>query len=204
MATPPPKKKYVVYNRFPNQSWLAACISTYNMPYLFIDVFRSLPRFGQKRQARKEPAPASASQSTNEETESFFSHPQLTPSTSVSAQTLTSADLIAMIRARNPHPVRAAAIPAARPPGEDDEDEDNEGPPAPVNDENIELLRDIREFIAFRAMIDGQATTEELIAEFGSKLPPQKSPLFKKMLEQLCTHRQVEEKRLWRLKPEFR
>jgi hypothetical protein len=85
-------------------------------------------------------------------------------------------------------------------------------PPPPVEDkivpdvksEYVELLREIREFIAFRAMVDGQASTAELLSEFGDKLPAKDSPLFKQMLNQLCTHRQVDGQRIWRLKLEFR
>jgi len=73
-----------------------------------------------------------------------------------------------------------------------------------VNKEHMDLLCDIRQFIAFQAMVDGQATTNELVTHFGSKLPNKDTPLFKKMLGELCSYRKVEGQGVWRLKPEFR
>ena len=114
-----------------------------------------------------------------------------------------SADLIAAIKKRK-RPI--LPIPTEVP------DESNENPGAVrrpenldhVNEEHVEMLREIREFLAFRAAVDGQASTDELLAEFGNKLPAKDSPLFKQMLNQLCTFRRVEGKGIWRLKLEFR
>lgn len=71
--------------------------------------------------------------------------------------------------------------------------------------EHDELLVDIRNFVAFQASVDGQATTDELLLGFKAKLPPKDSALFKSMLNQICTfHRDFGSEGIWRLKPEFR
>ena len=143
---------------------------------------------------------------------SLFSNPRL-PTTvdteSNDGPILSAKELLALIRNRKRPLIEPPALPPPEPfPGDDLV---IEAPPTPqdttipdVKAEYVELLREIREFIAFRAMVDGQASTTELISEFGDKLPAKNSPLFKQMLNQLCTHRQVEGQRIWRLKLEFR
>lgn len=116
---------------------------------------------------------------------------------------MSSADLLAIIRKRK----TSLPIPD---PGEETNSSSassnnlNSSSGPDLKPEQIELLRDIREFIAFQAMVDGQATTDELIEKFGPRLPNGQSPLFKQMLSQLCTFRRVEGRGMWRLKPEFR
>lgn len=108
---------------------------------------------------------------------------------------MSSSDLLSIIRARK----SSLGITET---GDPSNPTPNSGPD--LKEEQLELLRDIREFIAFQATIDGQATTDELITKFGPRLPNGQSPLFKQMLSQLCTFRKVEGRGVWRLKPEFR
>lgn len=77
---------------------------------------------------------------------------------------------------------------------------------AQAKDSDIELLADIRNFIAFQASRDGAATTTELVERFSSRVPPKQSPLFKALLNQICTlDKAVNSKGegVWRLKSEF-
>ncbi|XP_032082764.1 DNA excision repair protein ERCC-6 isoform X1 [Thamnophis elegans] len=75
-------------------------------------------------------------------------------------------------------------------------------PTAPT--EHDELLSDIRSFMAFQAQLPGQASTREILQEFGSKLTTQQSCIFRELLRNLCTfHRQSGGEGLWRLKAEF-
>lgn len=116
---------------------------------------------------------------------------------------MSSADLLSIIRARR----SSLPIPEQPEPGTSgmlvSTDSDSHSGPE-LKPEQIELLGDIREFIAFQATVDGQATTDELVDKFGPRLPNGQSPLFKQMLSQLCTFRKVEGRGMWRLKPEFR
>ena len=71
--------------------------------------------------------------------------------------------------------------------------------------ENDGLIVQIRNFIAFRCEIPGQATTEEVLGEFGSRLPPTNSAVFRSMLRQISDFtRNDDGKGIWRLKEEFR
>lgn len=101
----------------------------------------------------------------------------------------------------------------------DSEDEDGEGynPDYPSTatvdeeslepevQENIDLLADIRNFVAFQAEVDGQASTQEILARFKERLPPSQTPFFKALLTQICDfHRESSGKGVWSLKGEFR
>ncbi|XP_040577120.1 DNA excision repair protein ERCC-6 [Lepeophtheirus salmonis] len=73
------------------------------------------------------------------------------------------------------------------------------------SDEGSELLADIRNYVAFQANIDGEATTQELVDRFKSRLPSHKSHLFKALLKQLCDfNRDSFSVGKWTLKEEFR
>ncbi|XP_026581186.1 DNA excision repair protein ERCC-6-like [Pseudonaja textilis] len=77
------------------------------------------------------------------------------------------------------------------------------GPPA-VTERHDELLSDIRHFMAFQAQLPGQASTREILQEFGSKLTTEQCCTFRELLRNLCTfHRQSGGEGLWTLKPEF-
>lgn len=71
---------------------------------------------------------------------------------------------------------------------------------------NDDLLVQIRNFIASQCTTIGQATTQEILDEFGSKLPQSDSVLFRSMLRQICTFTRdsLSGKGLWLLKEEFR
>ena len=73
--------------------------------------------------------------------------------------------------------------------------------------ENVDLLTDIRNFIAFQAesTIDGEASTDDLVKRFKDKLPSRQNPLFKALLNEICImYRDSKGKGVWRLKPDFR
>ena len=74
--------------------------------------------------------------------------------------------------------------------------------------DDIELLTEIRNFVAFQASSagEGEATTEEILNKFQKRLPPKQSPLFKALLTEICSFRRhhATNKGIWRLKDEFR
>ncbi|PKU27200.1 dna excision repair protein ercc-6 [Limosa lapponica baueri] len=89
---------------------------------------------------------------------------------------------------------------------EDEGDENHHQAPAqaPPSTEYDELLVDVRNFIAFQARVDGEASTQELLHHFESKLPVEQSCVFRELLRNLCTfHRSPSGEGVWRLKPEF-
>lgn len=74
-----------------------------------------------------------------------------------------------------------------------------------VDQGHLDLLADVRNFVAFQAEVDGEASTVELVNKFKQTLPSQQSPLFKAFLQQICDFRRDHEgKGIWKLKSEFR
>nr|XP_013814300.1 PREDICTED: DNA excision repair protein ERCC-6 [Apteryx mantelli mantelli] len=116
-----------------------------------------------------------------------------------SSSTLDSSSLLSKMRARN------HLILPQRTENEGDENLQQAPAPAPGSTEYDELLVDVRNFIAFQAHVDGEASTQEILQEFESKLPAAQSCVFRELLRNLCTfHRSPNGEGVWRLKPEFR
>lgn len=75
----------------------------------------------------------------------------------------------------------------------------------PEMEEHVELLTDIRNFVAFQAAVDGQASTDEVVERFKERLPPSKNHIFKALLQNICDFvRDSSGQGLWYLKGEFR
>ncbi|NXJ46487.1 ERCC6 protein, partial [Spizaetus tyrannus] len=111
---------------------------------------------------------------------------------------LDSSSLLAKMRARN-----HLLLPQQT---GNEGDENHQQAPAPAlgSTEYDELLVDMRNFIAFQAHVDGEASTQEILHEFESKLPAAQSCVFRELLRNLCTfHRSPNGEGVWRLKPEF-
>ncbi|XP_035308063.1 DNA excision repair protein ERCC-6 isoform X2 [Cricetulus griseus] len=109
----------------------------------------------------------------------------------------SSSSLLARMRARNHlilperletdsgHLAEAAALP-------------------PCSTEHDDLLVEMRNFIAFQAQVDGQASTQEILQEFESKLSVAQSCVFRELLRNLCNfHRTPGGEGIWKLKPEY-
>jgi DNA excision repair protein ERCC-6 len=74
-----------------------------------------------------------------------------------------------------------------------------------AREEHIELLTDIRNYVALGASVNGRASTQEILSEFTERLPSGSSPLFKFMLSEVCEfHRMPSGEGVWRLRNEFR
>uniref|UniRef100_A0A7N6FG11 DNA excision repair protein ERCC-6 n=1 Tax=Anabas testudineus TaxID=64144 RepID=A0A7N6FG11_ANATE len=91
-----------------------------------------------------------------------------------------------------------------------EEEEDGSGaagtssPPAPPT-EHDELLVDLRNFVAFQANVDGQATTQELLEYFKPRLSQKQAPVFRELLRSICDfHRTSGQEGIWKLKEHFR
>ena len=66
------------------------------------------------------------------------------------------------------------------------------------------MMENIRSFVAFRGVVPGQVLTTDILGEFDGKLPARGAPLFRALLNQLCTFtRNVHNQGIWQLKPEF-
>ncbi|XP_038638788.1 DNA excision repair protein ERCC-6 [Scyliorhinus canicula] len=109
----------------------------------------------------------------------------------------SSSSLLAKMRARN-HLTLFQRL-------EIDESSEPAAAPPPIPTEHDELLVEMRNFVAFQASSDGQATTTELLREFQSKLSTAQTVIFRELLRNLCTfHRNGSGDGIWKLKPEFR
>ena len=71
-------------------------------------------------------------------------------------------------------------------------------------DAHSELLREIRDFIATKSKVNGQATTTEILAEFVDKLPHSDSITFRSMLYEICDFSRKQGDGIWYLKEEFK
>lgn len=114
-----------------------------------------------------------------------------------SSGALTSSSLLAKMRARNhlilPERLESEPVPPQEPPA-----------PLPSSTEHDDLLVEMRNFIAFQARVDGQASTREILQEFESKLSASQSCVFRELLRNLCTfHRTSNGEGIWKLKPEY-
>lgn len=86
-----------------------------------------------------------------------------------------------------------------------DEDEDNEDTDGFVSDpSSLELIKRMREFILFECKKFGQATTQELLEEFGSKLPSENSAKFRALLRSICDFEKKEGQGVWKLRQDFK
>jgi DNA excision repair protein ERCC-6 len=73
-----------------------------------------------------------------------------------------------------------------------------------AREEHIELLTDIRKYVAFGASGNGRASTRGILSRFTERLPSGSS-LFKFMLSEVCEfHRTPSGEGVWRLRIEFR
>ncbi|KAI1894296.1 hypothetical protein AGOR_G00114360 [Albula goreensis] len=114
---------------------------------------------------------------------------------------LSSSSLLAKMKARN-HVNLPQTLEA-----EEEEEEEGQGnavaPQAPT--EHDELLVDLRNFVAFQANVDGQASTQEILEYFTPRLSKTQTPVFRELLRNICDfHRLAGQEGLWKLKPDFR
>ncbi|XP_037353064.1 DNA excision repair protein ERCC-6-like isoform X2 [Talpa occidentalis] len=116
-----------------------------------------------------------------------------------SSGALTSSSLLAKMRARN-HLILPERL-------ESENEHPQEAlvpPPSMATTEHDDLLVEMRNFIAFQAQVDGQASTQEILQEFESKLSASQSCVFRELLRNLCTfHRTSSGAGIWKLKPEY-
>ncbi|XP_061490737.1 DNA excision repair protein ERCC-6 isoform X2 [Rhineura floridana] len=115
-----------------------------------------------------------------------------------SSSTLDSSSLLAKMRERN------HLIVPQRTDNQTEENLQQAGVAPSVATEHYKLLIDVRNFIAFQAHVPGQASTQEILQEFESKLTVEQSSVFRELLRNLCTFcRGSSGEGLWNLKPEF-
>ncbi|XP_029787978.1 DNA excision repair protein ERCC-6 isoform X2 [Suricata suricatta] len=109
---------------------------------------------------------------------------------------LPSSSLLAKMRARN-HLILPERLES------DSAYQEVSAPPSAAM-EHDDLLVEMRNFIAFQARVDGQASTQEILQEFESKLSASQSCVFRELLRNLCTfHRTSSGEGIWKLKPEY-
>ncbi|XP_055986398.1 DNA excision repair protein ERCC-6 [Sorex fumeus] len=109
----------------------------------------------------------------------------------------TSSSLLARMRARN-HLILPERLESENVPFQETL------VPQPSATEHDDLLVEMRNFIAFQARVDGQATTQEILQEFESRLSASQSCVFRELLRNLCTfHRTSSGEGIWKLKSEY-
>ncbi|MFT7805871.1 DNA excision repair protein ERCC-6 isoform X1 [Arapaima gigas] len=121
-----------------------------------------------------------------------------------SSCTLSSSVLLAKMIARN-HLSLSQSL--------EEEDQDESGSSQPLSGANLprattehdELLVDLRNFVAFQAQVNGQASTQEILQYFTPRLSASQTAVFRELLRNLCDfHRPPGQEGMWRLKADFR
>ena len=69
--------------------------------------------------------------------------------------------------------------------------------------EHEEMLQDLRAFVSFQGSTPGEATTQEVLHKFTSRLPSHQTPVFKAFLWKVCDFHRKNGTGVWRLKAEF-
>ncbi|XP_077979590.1 DNA excision repair protein ERCC-6-like [Glandiceps talaboti] len=170
------------------------------------------PRFGQKVNGKFGAVSGSLTQkpsspSTPEKKGNLFGKKKLfdgkvSGTTETNAILPSSTELLAKMRERN-HLI----MEEDRGRGNSDDEDDTTRSVLPIRKKNEkdELLEDMRNYVAFQASVDGEATTDEMLQEFRHKLPSNDSVVFKAMLQEICTfYRRDNGIGVWKLKPEYR
>ena len=147
------------------------------------------PRFGAKRRSE-----------TKDETglsqRVLFDGSDMTERSSTDAEETSSANLLMKMRARKALAGREAGS---------ELDHNQYSVHGNVHGtRDLELIKEIRHFVALRAKKAGQATTQEIIAQFKSKVSDRSNALFKEMLKQVCILRKVNGEGVWFLKDSLR
>ncbi|KAM4607513.1 DNA excision repair protein ERCC-6 [Polymixia lowei] len=126
-----------------------------------------------------------------------------------SSNPISSSSLLAKMKARN-----HLSLPSSR--EEEAEEEDGGGAGAGAGaggtgsslatpTEHDELLVDLRNFVAFQAHVDGEASTHEVLEYFTPRLTKEQAPVFRELLRSICDfHRTSGQEGIWRLKESFR
>eukprot|EP00057_Strongylocentrotus_purpuratus_P013476 XP_011667950.1 PREDICTED: DNA excision repair protein ERCC-6 [Strongylocentrotus purpuratus] len=84
------------------------------------------------------------------------------------------------------------------------DDEDRQRSVSTAGTEHDGVMKEMVEFIGNHSEVPGQATTDELLKAFASKIEKSNSAMFRSMLRQVCTfHRTQKKEGFWRLKAEF-
>ena len=112
--------------------------------------------------------------------------------TGTSTSGVSSSDLLSKMRVRN------EVI------NQTNDEDDDENDIFVSDEKSLELIQRMREFIMFECKKFGQATTKELLTEFGPKLPPSNSAKFRAMLQSICDFDKSIGPGVWKLKSDFR
>lgn len=107
-----------------------------------------------------------------------------------------------MMRARN-----HISQPQRQEDEEEEEEERSTRPPAipAAPTEHDELLVDLRNFVAFQAQVDGQASTKEILEYFTPRLNSSQTAVFRELLRNICEfHRLPGQEGMWKLKADYR
>uniref|UniRef100_A0A671YJ17 DNA excision repair protein ERCC-6 n=1 Tax=Sparus aurata TaxID=8175 RepID=A0A671YJ17_SPAAU len=156
------------------------------------------------------PPPPPARKRFGQKKNSLLVAPAVRPKCSLIIETilysapLSSSSLLAKMKARN-----YVSMPSSQREEEEEEEAGSGAPgrsssPAPPT-EHDELLVDLRNFVAFQAHVDGQASTHEVLEYFKPRLTKEQAPVFRELLRSICDfHRTTGQEGIWKLKEHFR
>lgn len=116
---------------------------------------------------------------------------------------MSSSELLSRMRQRNLDPKELMQ--------QEDSDEDNlfavdARSIVQADSKNLELLTELRNFLAVKSVTSGPPSTDELLTEFKDKVTPQQSAVFRSMLREIATLQNMDNNKVkvWKLKLAFR
>lgn len=119
---------------------------------------------------------------------------------STAPEVMTSDELLTRMRKRN---VLTNVTVAENVNDEENQQEEDSSTPI-IDDDSYKLITEIRNFIMFECRTMCRAMTQEILDEFGPRLPASDTAKFKAMLKSICDFEKVDGIGYWTLKNAFR
>ncbi|XP_052070750.1 DNA excision repair protein ERCC-6-like [Mytilus californianus] len=119
-------------------------------------------------------------------------------------EVMTSDELLTRMRRRNVVSGNTTATTSTGAENDEVNQQDDDSSTPIVDDDSFKLITEIRNFIMFECHSMCKAMTQEILDEFGPRLPPAETAKFKSMLKSICDFEKVDGIGYWKLKNSFR
>lgn len=180
-------------------------------------VFFFRPRFGQKKNSQLLETASSDLQKIKKIEKGEFSDEKSlfdgtkagsvvinTDTGSSAPEVMTSDELLTRMRRRNVVSGNSTTTTSIGAENNEENQQDDDSSTLIVDDDSFKLITEIRNFIMFECQTMCKGTTQEILDEFGPRLPPAETAKFKSMLKSICDFDKVDGIGYWRLKNSFR
>ncbi|VDI10453.1 DNA excision repair protein ERCC-6 [Mytilus galloprovincialis] len=119
-------------------------------------------------------------------------------------EVMTSDELLTRMRRRNVVSGNSTTTTSIGAENNEENQQDDDSSTLIVDDDSFKLITEIRNFIMFECQTMCKGTTQEILDEFGPRLPSAETAKFKSMLKSICDFDKVDGIGYWKLKNSFR